>query len=173
MSQHDRNAAHSSSKLTETRDGMNKVWKTWWESEDVYSEISSEHKLTKNLMITKFPNTISSGKILYRYLFSYSFLTGHLSLCTDTHFHSPLLVYRGKNVQRVKRKSTETSLIIKLYVFHKHPVRLPLTTCTSPSTITRIVNTHFYQYIDHIPTVPLRKICCRSRWRTWNPRKMK
>ncbi len=46
---------------------------------------------------------------------------GHLSLCTDTHFHSPLLVYRGKNVQRVKRKQTETSLIIKLCVFHKHP----------------------------------------------------
>jgi hypothetical protein len=35
-----------------------------WENEDVYSEISSEHKWTKNLMITKFPNTISSGKIL-------------------------------------------------------------------------------------------------------------
>jgi hypothetical protein len=40
-------------------------------------------------MITKFPIKISSGKILYRYLFfSYSFLTGHLSLCTDTHFHN-------------------------------------------------------------------------------------
>ena len=44
-------------------------------------------------------------------------------------------MYRGKNVRRVKRKSTETSLIIKLYVFHKHPVhkhpvRLPLATCT-------------------------------------------
>jgi hypothetical protein len=40
------------------------------------------------------------------------------------------------------------------------PVRLTLTTCTSPLTITRIVNTHFYhyQYVDHIPTVPLRKI---------------
>ena len=115
------------------------------ESEDIYSGISSEHRWTKNLMITTFPNTISSGKILYRYLFfSYPVLPGHLSLCTDTHFHRPLLVYSGKNVQRVKRKSTETSLIIKLYVFHKHPVCLPLTTCTSPSTITRIVKTHFY-----------------------------
>ena len=56
--------------------------------EDVSSGISSEHKWTKNLMITKFPNTISSGKILYRYhFFSYPFLPGHLSLCTDTHFH--------------------------------------------------------------------------------------
>jgi len=38
--------------------------------EDVYSGISSEYKWTKNLMTTKFPNTISSGKILYPYLFS-------------------------------------------------------------------------------------------------------
>jgi hypothetical protein len=59
------------------------------ENKDVYSGISPEHKCTKNLMITKFPNTISSGKILYRYLFfSYPFLPGHLSLCTDTHFHT-------------------------------------------------------------------------------------
>jgi len=45
------------------------------------------------------------------------------------------------------------------------PVRLPLTTCTSPLTITRIVDTRFYhyQYVDHIPTVPLRKIGSRSR----------
>ncbi len=79
-------AAHSSSKL-ET--GWTKHVKHGWEREDVYSEISSEHKWTKNLMIIKFPNTISSGKILYRYLFfSYSFLTGHLSLRTDTHFHN-------------------------------------------------------------------------------------
>ncbi len=58
------------------------------ESEDVDAGISFEHKWTKNLMITKFP-TISSGKILYRYLFfSYPFLPGHLSLCTDTHVHT-------------------------------------------------------------------------------------
>ncbi len=59
-------------------------------------------------------------------------------------FPHPLFVYRGKNVQRVKRKLTETSLIIKLYVIHKHPVRLPLSTCSSPSTITSLVKTYFY-----------------------------
>ena len=144
---------------------MNETWKTRWEIEDIYSRIPLSLNITKE----SHDNLISSynlvGKILYRYLFfSYSFLPGHLSPCTDTYFHNPLLVYRGKNVQRVKRKSTETSLTIKLYVFHKHPVRLPLTTCTSPPTITRIVNTHFYhyQYVDHIPTVPLRKIGSRS-----------
>ncbi len=67
-------------------------------------------------------------RILRLFLFSYPFLPGHLSLCTDTHFHSPLLVYRDQNVQRVNRKSTETSFIMKLYVSHYQPVRLPLAT---------------------------------------------
>ncbi len=85
MSKHGRNTVNISSKLEEgwTKHGKhdrkrrylfkNLLW-TWMEQ--------------KSLMITKFPNTISSGKIIYPYLFfSYPFLPGHLSLCTDTHFH--------------------------------------------------------------------------------------
>jgi hypothetical protein len=41
---HSEYTAHSSSKLIETRDGMNETWKTSWESEDIYSRMSSEHK---------------------------------------------------------------------------------------------------------------------------------
>jgi hypothetical protein len=40
-------------------------WK-WWRS--LFRNFFW-HKWTENLKITKFPNTISSGKILYRYLF--------------------------------------------------------------------------------------------------------
>ncbi len=71
-------------------------------------------------------------------------LDGCPTKAPHSHFHSPLLAYRGKNVHRVKSKSTETYLIIKVYVFHKHPVRLPLATCTFPSTITRMVKALFY-----------------------------
>jgi hypothetical protein len=43
----------------------------------------------KSHMITKFPNTISSEKNLYRYVFlSYPFPPVHLSLYTDIHFHA-------------------------------------------------------------------------------------
>jgi hypothetical protein len=107
-------------------------------------------------MITKFPDTISSGKILYRYLFfSYSFLTKTYQSLTQ--FYTPPLVHSGITMY----KQYETK---KKPVRSYRPVRLPQTTCTSPLTITRIVNTHFYhyQYVDHIPTVPLRKIGSRS-----------
>jgi hypothetical protein len=73
-----------------------------------------------------------TGKILYRYLFfSYSFLTtgSSVNMYGYTFPQTPLvLVFRGKNVQRVKRKSTETSLIMKLYVFRTE------TPCTSPTS---------------------------------------
>jgi hypothetical protein len=49
----------------------------------------------KSLMITKFSDTISSGKnsLLLSFL-RYPFLPGHLSLCTDTHFHIKLYTER-------------------------------------------------------------------------------
>ncbi len=78
-------------------------------------------------MITKFPNAISSGKILTLIL---SFLAKTYE--SHTQFYTPPLVYSG--ITMYKEYETKRSY---------RPVRLPLTTCTSPLTITRIVNTHF------------------------------
>jgi hypothetical protein len=146
---------------------MNKACETWLEKRRCLLRNFLWHKWTENLMITKVPNTISSGKILYRNLFfSYSFLAKTYQ--SHTQFYTPPLVHSG--ITMYKEYETKNNPV-RSY----RPARLPLTTCTSPLTITRIVNTHFYhyQYVDHIPTVPLKKIGSRSRWRTWNPRKMK
>ncbi len=70
------NTVHRSSK---PEAGWTKHVKHGWESEDIYSEISSEHKWTKNLMITKFPNTISSGKIILPLSFLFLFLPNRSS----------------------------------------------------------------------------------------------
>ncbi len=71
MSLHDRNTAHSSSKLEAA---WTKHVKHGWQSEEClfrnflwhwdWGRKFLKHKWTENLMITEFPNTISSGKIL-------------------------------------------------------------------------------------------------------------
>ena len=71
------------------------------ESEDTHS--GKTKMAQKSLVITQFPNTISSGKILYRYLFfSYPYLPSHLSLYTGIRIH----IYRSLS-QRVTGCSQE------------------------------------------------------------------
>ena len=56
----------------------------WWELKNVYSEVSSsEQKWRKNLMKTKFPNTISSGKF-FPIIFSFLHHSHHVTIHTHT-----------------------------------------------------------------------------------------
>ena len=84
-------------------------------------------------MITKFPNTISSRKILYRYLFfSYSFLPGHLSLCTDTHFHNlESLILGVQRRFRVKRQHAHSQSLglVTNYPNYPKPKHITEITC--------------------------------------------
>jgi hypothetical protein len=57
--------------LFATRGGMNETCKTWMEKRRCLLRNFLWHKWTEDLMITKFPNTISSGKIL-TVVFSFS-----------------------------------------------------------------------------------------------------
>ncbi len=64
------------------------MWNMMERGECLFKNLLRTEMTQKGFMISKFPHTISSGKILYRYhFFSYPFLPGHLSDCHCVQVH--------------------------------------------------------------------------------------